>query len=582
MVGIIPGSKEPKGSVNSFLRPLVEELKEFWDGVILNRKFHPLKKVCVRAAVTCCTCDIPATRKLCGFVGHCATRGCSKCSKEFKYDKDSNKMNFSGYNKEEWPIRDLSVHHQQCENHLLSQTKSQRQSIEKEYGIRYSALVDLPYFNPIRYAVVDPMHNLFLGTAKHVMQVWMDKNIITKSHCEVIEQTVAKIQTPRDVGRLPLKIASSFAGFTADQWRNWVTIFSAVSLKTVLPNNHLRCWLLFVRACSLLCTRVITVEHIDEADGYLVEFCKQYLSLYGFESCTPNMHLHLHLKECLKDYGTVHSFWCFSFERFNGILGKYHTNNKMTEAQIMQKFLSEQQIKSVTVPTEADDMFQLTEKMCGSLHESSSSEDILQLKSRAQYEKLHSNYSIDHDSKIIYLLPPLFSGVLTLNEICKFRAVYKFMYPNVNIIHFSPFYVSAKKCDMAGELFTSCNTRERSSVITAYWPVESLTDPLEKSFQVGTIIQFLKHKIKVNTHDKTEELMHIFCRIKWSIKHNQQKWYGSSALLCTNITYGESACSFIPIQRIAHHCAYGHLDVVIPPHRTSQKVFVAIPIQLKY
>ena len=53
-------------------------------------------------------------------------------------------------------------------------------------------------------------------------------------------------------------------------------------------------------------------------------------------------------------------------------------------------------------------------------------------------------------------------------------------------------------------------------------------------------------------------------------------------LLNTNITYGESACSFIPIQRIAHHCAYSHLDVVISPHRTSQKVFVAIPIQLKY
>ena len=30
LVGIIPGPKEPKGSVNSFLRPLIEELKEFW------------------------------------------------------------------------------------------------------------------------------------------------------------------------------------------------------------------------------------------------------------------------------------------------------------------------------------------------------------------------------------------------------------------------------------------------------------------------------------------------------------------------------------------------------------------------
>lgn len=137
----------------------------------------------------------------------------------FKYDKDSNKMNFSGYNKEEWSIRDLLVHHQQCKDYLLSQTKSERQSIEKEYGKRYSALVDLPYFNLIRYSVVDPMHNLFLGKAKHVMQVWMDKNISTKSRYEVIKQIDVKIP-PCNVSRILLKIASSFAGFTVDQWLN--------------------------------------------------------------------------------------------------------------------------------------------------------------------------------------------------------------------------------------------------------------------------------------------------------------------------------------------------------------------------
>ena len=39
------------------------------------------------------------------------------------------------------------------------------------------------------------------------------------------------------------------------------------------------------------------------------------------------MHLHLHLKECMLDYGPVYSFWCFSFERFNGILGKFNNNH---------------------------------------------------------------------------------------------------------------------------------------------------------------------------------------------------------------------------------------------------------------
>ena len=156
--------------------------------------------------------------------------------------------------------------------------------------------------------------NLYLGTAKHVMEVWVNKGIVTKKDFETIEQTVSSLITPRDVGRIPLKISSSFAGFTADQWRNWTTIFSAVALKDVIPNNHLRCWLLFVRACCLLSTRVIKVEAIDLADSYLIQFCKQFCLLYGAEAATPNMHLHLHLKQCLLDYGPVHSFWCFAFE----------------------------------------------------------------------------------------------------------------------------------------------------------------------------------------------------------------------------------------------------------------------------
>ena len=134
------------------------------------------------------------------------------------------------------------------------------------------------------------------------------------------EETVSKIITPQDVGRIPLKIASGYSGFTADQWRNWTTIFSAVlvALKEVLPAVHLHCWLLFVRACCLLNNRFITADVVHQADRFLTEFCNQFESLYGVYSCTPNMHL----KDCLLDYGPVYAFWCFAFERCNGWLGR--------------------------------------------------------------------------------------------------------------------------------------------------------------------------------------------------------------------------------------------------------------------
>ena len=42
------------------------------------------------------------------------------------------------------------------------------------------------------------------------------------------------------------------------------------------------------------------------------------------------MHLHTHLMQCILHYGPLHAFWCYPFERFNGILGNFHSNRKST------------------------------------------------------------------------------------------------------------------------------------------------------------------------------------------------------------------------------------------------------------
>ena len=65
----------------------------------------------------------------------------------------------------------------------------------------------------------------------------------------------------------------------------------------------------------------------SEAESKIIEFCKHFERLYGTETCTPNMHLSCHLVDCIRDYGPVYSFWRFSVERYNGILGSYHKNN---------------------------------------------------------------------------------------------------------------------------------------------------------------------------------------------------------------------------------------------------------------
>ena len=77
LVGVLPGPSEPKLVMNSYLSPLVEELKQGWKGfsVLTSEGVQ----VNIRVALSCIACDIPATRKVCGFIGHHASLACNKC-----------------------------------------------------------------------------------------------------------------------------------------------------------------------------------------------------------------------------------------------------------------------------------------------------------------------------------------------------------------------------------------------------------------------------------------------------------------------------------------------------------------------
>ena len=82
--------------------------------------------------------------------------------------------------------------------------------------------------------------------------MWIKFSLINAKSFSIIEVAASLISCPHDIGRMPLKIGFAFSGFTADQWKIWTTIYSPIALKGVLPDNHLRIWLLFVRACSIL------------------------------------------------------------------------------------------------------------------------------------------------------------------------------------------------------------------------------------------------------------------------------------------------------------------------------------------
>ena len=114
LAGIIPGPHEPNSeSINAYLSPLVIDLKEFYNGVNLpcisaSGKYY--RDVTVRLALIGVFCDLPAVRKVCGFLAFNAFHGCSRCLKEFPTTSFSEKPDYSGYDTSLWPKRDITIH----------------------------------------------------------------------------------------------------------------------------------------------------------------------------------------------------------------------------------------------------------------------------------------------------------------------------------------------------------------------------------------------------------------------------------------------------------------------------------------
>ncbi|ORX56957.1 hypothetical protein DM01DRAFT_1284908, partial [Hesseltinella vesiculosa] len=82
---------------------------------------------------------------------------------------------FSGFNKADsaaWMKKNRCDIKKQGEEWLEASTEKARTDLEKQSGVRYSELQRLDYFDPVRQIVVDPMHNLFSGTAKRMTMLW--------------------------------------------------------------------------------------------------------------------------------------------------------------------------------------------------------------------------------------------------------------------------------------------------------------------------------------------------------------------------------------------------------------------------
>ncbi|KAF7324374.1 hypothetical protein MVEN_02647000 [Mycena venus] len=114
--------------------------------------------------------DLPAARKLAGAASHKSHFYCTVCS---CYGIPT--MYRSDFDHNDWQPRDVNELRRAAEAWRDATTLNARNTIFHQYGVRWSEMWWLPYWNPSRMLVIDPMHCILEGIihyhCRHVLQI---------------------------------------------------------------------------------------------------------------------------------------------------------------------------------------------------------------------------------------------------------------------------------------------------------------------------------------------------------------------------------------------------------------------------
>ncbi|KAJ3775629.1 hypothetical protein FB446DRAFT_637544, partial [Lentinula raphanica] len=165
LVTIIPG-KPSKHHINHTLRILVEQLLPFWTGVFYMRTARYFLGRRVFIALIPAVCDTEGATQLAGFASHAHTYFCRRCVLPLS--------DIHNLDPKTWVMRDLADHRTIALKWKEATSEVQREAIYKQYGLRWSELLELPYWDPIRFTVIDDMHLGYLGLFEtHLRDIWM-------------------------------------------------------------------------------------------------------------------------------------------------------------------------------------------------------------------------------------------------------------------------------------------------------------------------------------------------------------------------------------------------------------------------
>ena len=182
-----------------------------------------------------------------------------------------------------------------------------------------------------------------LGNKEQEHEVFVDK--VTKQELKLLRKDIGSIIRPEYRQAPPRDLGNPAHGkLKADQWKTCIEFDIPVSVAqlwsrdtslsqdrevTARRDKVFQCIMHLAIAVRWGTSYRTSEHHSQMFEENMVAYLRLLLELYPNIQFRPNHHVALHIGPLLTQFGPVHSWWMFPFERVIGILQKVNTNNKM-------------------------------------------------------------------------------------------------------------------------------------------------------------------------------------------------------------------------------------------------------------
>ena len=333
----------------------------------------------------------------------------------------------------------------------------------------------------------------------------------------------------------------------------------------------------------ILCQPLISEHDAKAAHALLLRFCCAFETSYGAYAVTPNMHLHTHLLECILDYGPIYSFWLFSFERYNGLLGSYHTNQRSVEMQVMRKFLLDLKVQELVSTEPFDTSLQhllrnlLERKQVGSAQGTHELYTQSESASNVHLPQQQISPSADYlNLTRITCVPPYTMEMINPDSVEYLKQAYSTVLPNINLSQVPSLYQCYREIEVGGERIGSTRSRlDRSCFIQAHWVQvggQINTPPTEFCLRPGIIDYFCQQRLLVGSSSQSV----LMACVRWLQPHPSRSLFGSPHEVWSyNVFEPYGPASYMPIQRVHNQFVSCKIEL------SGEHVLVVCPLPRK-